>query len=198
VKSIDFRKDSAGELGRLLTPRRASTRKYRLFAVACCRVHAKITDPDCLALINLSEKWADGEADAVEVRALRRKVYRWAERQSSGRSRWVTLYGAYWTAKPKGSPVFGFLNHKTYRPLLAEIVGPSPMPFTFDPAWRTDTAIALARTMYESREFSAMPILADALQDAGCENETILKHCRDRKQKHVRGCWVLDMVLGKQ
>jgi hypothetical protein len=42
-----------------------------------------------------------------------------------------------------------------------------------------------------------MPILADALQDAGCDNEDILNHCRDPKQVHVRGCWVVDLVLGK-
>jgi hypothetical protein len=51
--------------------------------------------------------------------------------------------------------------------------------------------------MYESRDFSAMPILADALQDAGCDSDAILAHCRDVKQVHVRGCWVVDLVLGK-
>ncbi|HJZ55720.1 MAG TPA: hypothetical protein VKE74_12200 [Gemmataceae bacterium] len=66
----------------------------------------------------------------------------------------------------------------------------------FDPAWRTSTAVQLARQMYEAREFSAMPILADALQDAGCENAEILDHCRG-SGPHVRGCWVVDLVLGK-
>jgi hypothetical protein len=51
--------------------------------------------------------------------------------------------------------------------------------------------------MYEGREFSAMPILADALQDAGCEHADILAHCRDPQATHVRGCWVVDLVLGK-
>ncbi|WP_439624169.1 hypothetical protein [Gemmata sp.] len=51
--------------------------------------------------------------------------------------------------------------------------------------------------MYESRDFSAMPILADALQDAGCEHEAVLAHCRDPQQVHVRGCWVVDLVRGK-
>ncbi|MBM3981841.1 MAG: hypothetical protein FJ304_16510 [Planctomycetes bacterium] len=69
-------------------------------------------------------------------------------------------------------------------------------PVAFDPAWRTDTAVALARQMYESREFSALPILADALQDAGCDNEDVLNHCRE-PGTHVRGCWVVDLVLGK-
>jgi hypothetical protein len=51
--------------------------------------------------------------------------------------------------------------------------------------------------MYESRDFSAMPILADALQDAGCDKEDILTHCRDTSLTHVRGCWVVDLVLSK-
>jgi hypothetical protein len=73
---------------------------------------------------------------------------------------------------------------------------PNPFrPVTFAPEWRTDTAIALARTMYEAREFGAMPILADALQDAGCDNDDILNHCR-APGAHVRGCWVCDLVLG--
>jgi hypothetical protein len=64
------------------------------------------------------------------------------------------------------------------------------------PSWRTDTVLALARQMYDAREFSAMPILADALQDAGCDNEDVLAHCRG-PGPHVRGCWVVDFVLGK-
>jgi hypothetical protein len=50
--------------------------------------------------------------------------------------------------------------------------------------------------MYESSDFSPMPILADALQDAGCSNEDILDHCRG-DVPHVRGCWVVDLALGK-
>jgi hypothetical protein len=77
-------------------------------------------------------------------------------------------------------------------------VGPDPRsPLPFSSAWRTDTAIALARQMDESHNFSAMPILADALQDAGCEDEHILGHCRV-PGPHVRGCWVVDLVLGKE
>jgi hypothetical protein len=82
--------------------------------------------------------------------------------------------------------------------LLRDIFGNPFRPITFSPEWRTDTAVALAQRMYESREFSAMPILADALQDAGCDNTDILSHCRDTSQVHVRGCWVVDLVLGKQ
>src|SRR5204862_7016701 len=82
--------------------------------------------------------------------------------------------------------------------LLRDIFGNPFRPVAFSPEWRTDTAIALARQMYESREFGATPILADALQDAGCDNDDILAHCRDASATHVRGCWVVDLVLGKE
>ena len=81
--------------------------------------------------------------------------------------------------------------------LLAEIAGDPFGKVCFDPNWRTWTVLILARLMYDSREFSLMPILADALQDAGCDNDDMLTHCRDTKQAHVRGCWVVDLVLGK-
>jgi hypothetical protein len=83
-------------------------------------------------------------------------------------------------------------------PLLRDIFGNPFRPVSFSPAWRTDTAVTLARQMNESRDYSAMPILADALQDAGCDNTDILAHCRDANATHVRGCWVVDLVLGKQ
>jgi hypothetical protein len=82
-------------------------------------------------------------------------------------------------------------------PLLHCLIGNPFRPITFAPAWRTDTAVTLAQQMYDSREFGAIPILADALQDAGCDNEDILSHCRG-DGLHVRGCWVVDLVLGKE
>jgi hypothetical protein len=81
--------------------------------------------------------------------------------------------------------------------LLRDIFGNPFRPVTFDPAWRTEQSVGLARMMYEKRTFDAMPILSDALQDAGCDNEDILRHCRE-PGVHVRGCWVVDLVLGKE
>ena len=80
---------------------------------------------------------------------------------------------------------------------LREVVGNPFRSVGIQRGWRTGTATTLARQMYDSREFSAMPILADALQDAGCENAELLNHCRDPHATHVRGCWVCDLVLGK-
>jgi hypothetical protein len=83
------------------------------------------------------------------------------------------------------------------RPLVLEHFGDIENPVAFDSEWRTSTVVALAQHIHESRDFSTMPILADALQDAVCDNADILSHCRDTNATHVRGCWVVDMVLGK-
>jgi hypothetical protein len=88
-------------------------------------------------------------------------------------------------------------NRRQQCHLLRDILGNPFRAVTFDPAWRTETAVALARQMYESRDFGAMPILADALQDAGCTSDDILAHCRG-PGPHARGCWVVDLVLGKE
>jgi hypothetical protein len=81
--------------------------------------------------------------------------------------------------------------------LIREVFGNPLRLVTFEPCWRSGNAVALAHTMYDERDFAAMPILADALQDAGCEVPAILDHCRS-PGPHVRGCWVVDLVLGKQ
>lgn len=80
--------------------------------------------------------------------------------------------------------------------LFRDIFGFPFRPVAFDPAWRSETAVALARGMYDGRDFGLMPVLADALDDAGCDHPDVLAHCRDRDGVHVRGCWVVDGVLG--
>jgi hypothetical protein len=66
-----------------------------------------------------------------------------------------------------------------------------------DPSWLTTTVIALSQGIDNEQAFDRLPILADALQDAGCDNADILDHCRG-PWPHVRGCWVVDLVLGKE
>jgi len=79
---------------------------------------------------------------------------------------------------------------------LRDIIGNPFRPVTFSPSWRTEHTVGIAAKMYDEREFAAMPILADALQEAECEDADILAHCRE-PGVHVRGCWVVDLVLGK-
>ncbi len=81
--------------------------------------------------------------------------------------------------------------------LLRDIFGNPFRPVAFDPAWRTETVVALASAIYAERAFDRMPILADALEEAGCDHADILAHCRG-PGPHARGCWVVDAVLGMQ
>jgi hypothetical protein len=85
----------------------------------------------------------------------------------------------------------------TPRELLLDVFGNPFRPVAVDPAWRTPDVITLAEGIYADRASDRMPILADALQDAGCDNEDVLSHCRGGGP-HVRGCWVVDLVLGKE
>jgi hypothetical protein len=81
--------------------------------------------------------------------------------------------------------------------VVREIFGPVPFrAITCDPLWRTSTAVAIATGIYDDKAFDRLPILADCLQDSGCEDAEILNHLRS-DGPHVKGCWPLDLVLGK-
>ncbi len=84
--------------------------------------------------------------------------------------------------------------------LLRDVVGNPFHSVTCNPAWlvwNNGMVRLIAQTIYDQRAFDRMPILADALEDAGCNNADILNHCR-QPGVHVRGCWVVDLLLGKE
>ena len=86
-----------------------------------------------------------------------------------------------------------------YSCVLRDVVGNPFRRGTLDPAWlrwNHGTIPAIARHIYDDRAFHDLPILADALEDAGCTDAAILAHCR-QPGAHVRGCWVVDLLLGK-
>jgi hypothetical protein len=82
--------------------------------------------------------------------------------------------------------------------LREEIFGPAN-PTELDPAvraWHGGVVVALARAIEADGDFAALPVLADALEEAGCTDEMLLGHCRQRR-RHARGCWVVDLVLNQ-
>jgi hypothetical protein len=91
-------------------------------------------------------------------------------------------------------PTFSRYRDVLSVPLIHDIFGNPYRPISFAPHWLTENVIGLARTIYDERCFDRMPILADALMDAGCFDDGILNHCRG-KGPHVRGCWVVDLIL---
>ncbi|MDR3634774.1 MAG: hypothetical protein P4L84_13300 [Isosphaeraceae bacterium] len=80
--------------------------------------------------------------------------------------------------------------------LLRDIFGNPYRPIAMDPSWLTPGVLALARAIDEKGAPARMPALGEALQHAGCDQPEILAHCHSAGN-HVRGCWVLDAVLGK-
>jgi hypothetical protein len=80
--------------------------------------------------------------------------------------------------------------------LLREISGSPFRPLSIDPSRRTLKVARLAQSIYDDRVFDRLPILADALEEAGCTNADILHHCRG-PGPHVRGCWAVDLLLAK-
>jgi hypothetical protein len=107
------------------------------------------------------------------------------------------ILGACWEIARDPESALGGLDSERAAECITirDIFGPFS-PATFDPSWRSETAVALARQMYESRNFLLMPFLGDALADAGCPDGDVLEHCRG-PGPHSRGCWVADLVLNR-
>jgi hypothetical protein len=102
-------------------------------------------------------------------------------------------------AAPDDSPAIQALREVHLRrqaSIFRDIAGNPFRPVGFDPQWRTGDVLGLARAAYEDGAFERLPMLADALMDSGCDDAAILDHCRG-PGPHARGCWVVDLVLGK-
>jgi hypothetical protein len=95
------------------------------------------------------------------------------------------------------SPRFVNEHYREQTILLREIFGNPFRPVTISPHWLTPTVASIAQAIYTDRAFDRLPILADALEEAGCANADILTQCQG-PWPHVRGCWVVDVILGKE
>jgi hypothetical protein len=104
------------------------------------------------------------------------------------------LFGTFLSRPPQNSRL---PDAAQFAAFFRDIFGNPFRPVTFDSRWQTETVVVLATGIYTDCAFDRMPILADALEEAGCDNADILNHCRG-EGPHVRGCWVVDMVLGKE
>jgi hypothetical protein len=197
-----------------------SSRKLRLFAVACCRCSRQLLlDKDHRRAVDLAERFADGHATEQALTNKYHEVNTWAitlgDLADAERDfrRWseaiavanaVKPFAEHWYASDAAADAVFNITRAAHRnidkrlvALLRDVFGNPFRPVPLDPAWLTGDVLALARGVYDEKAFDRMPILADALQDAGCDNDTVLAHCRDTSLTHVRGCWVLDLLLVK-
>jgi hypothetical protein len=160
-------------------------RKLRLFTVACYRRKWHGLDDDTRRAVEAAEQLAD-DRERIAARGLR------AAKADADAARYAA-HSAVCSTHPESA---------AQADLLRDIFGPlpfGPLP-PLDPAvrtWNDGTVPRIAQAIYEERAFDRLPLLADALEDAGCAEEAILRHCRQQEAAHVRGCWVVDAVLGK-
>jgi hypothetical protein len=182
---------------------KACDRKLRLFACqACYRLGSQIKEQGLEALA-VAERFADGLADERDLGFAHGRLGRVAMRFKQGSEEpgfqllpFVAIQFSLADTDYERLSLLPVMSSTDGSVLLREMFGNPFRPLTLNPSWLTSTVLALAQQIYDSRDFSPMPILADALQDAGCDNEDILNHCR-HPGEHVRGCFVVDLLLGK-
>ena len=181
---------------------KASDRKLRLFACACCRlVWPLLPTPSCRALVEAAERRADGRT-ALPPRQMTDPLpprpgdspALYAEVASifSGCSDAFAAALVTSAMAERADPCGG--GRPAQAALLADLFGRPAQ--RFNPRWRTPDIEELARAIYDLRRFEHLPRLATLLQNAGCCDRGVLDHSRSRGG-HTRGCWVLDLVLGK-
>ncbi len=226
----------------------ASDRKLRLFAVAACRqVWDKLTDPSSRRAVEIAGKYADGEATTEELEAVQHAVM--GRLMSAGEADINNLVayatecyvrGMAWATQQIAERCQSIVPPATQAALLHDIFGNPHRPWKCQCdldvnyrcewcyelsswlRWNGRTVPRIAQRMYDSLDFRDMPILHDALLDAGCDVEDMLMHCRGEERcwhksmpdmascpdcsagwrplrgPHVRGCWVVDLLLGKE
>jgi hypothetical protein len=204
---------------------RAGDRKLRLFACACwqrlrhllqdghLRWFLGLLEAHADGLVPPQELWAARQAAWVALRSLRqgppaaetreelaaRRLVRWGAHLNA----WTAAVEAGRTARGVAARIGEWAaaaETKFQCDLLHEVFGNPFRRATVDPswlAWEGGTVPRLAGAVYEGRTFDQLPILGDALEEAGCTDVDVLAHCRQQPGAHVRGCWVLDLVLGR-
>ncbi|VTS01461.1 Uncharacterized protein OS=Sorangium cellulosum (strain So ce56) GN=sce5710 PE=4 SV=1 [Gemmata massiliana] len=188
---------------------RVTGRKVWLYTCACQRMWwPLLEDRISLQAINATEEGADSGASQKELDEAGAPIP-WTERALQEMGAYIGEWGRLTRAEAARRAVAAApdqeFNSRAVQiqvnadqaAILRDIFGNPFRLAAFPASWRTPTVLTLAAQMYESRDFGAMPILADALQDAGCDNADVLDHCRG-PGPHVRGCWVVDLVLGKE
>jgi hypothetical protein len=198
-----------------------SPRKDRLFNVACCRrvwhLYRKGAVRDAILV---GERYADGMADRDELRAALRTIH--AARSTTNtyspdgmalhaagftaaelnqenpfQAAWEVIRAVSWEEAPGANRLTVQQRERAALcGLLREFFPPPYRRVILSASWLTPSVDSLARGIYDDQAFDAMPILADALEDAGCTDAALLDHCRTQRMHH-RGCWALDLLLGR-
>jgi hypothetical protein len=201
----------------------ATDRKRRLFAVACCRrIWHLIKEEPCRQAVEVAERYADGLATDKELRMAHyaaRNLFQGAVHCPFNRDVDPAAALAAYFASGEAGMCVGTISNAAFAvgnqfpceqrdaawasewaaqsDLVREVMGNPFRPIPRNPSWLLSNGgsiMRLAQEVYDQKRFEFLPVLADALMGAGCDEEEILAHCRE-PGPHARGCWVLDIIL---
>jgi hypothetical protein len=167
----------------------------------------------CRRAVDVAERFADGAASRTDLEEVRKAVVReategvgWSAHRavrilaSSCADPHLTSYCVHAASLARRFAVvskrgenrlqIGLLRDTVGNPFRVGLVDGSWL------AWNDGVVVRIAEAIYNNRAFDRLPILADALEEAGCQNQDILTHCR-QPGEHVRGCWVVDAIMNK-
>jgi hypothetical protein len=213
--------DRSDDPGRMLDAagRRLSDRKLLLFACGCARRVWDLLPEGARTAVPLAEQAADADTPELRDESLREALIAvggvlapllMANPSPAAIARYavILLRGLEGpTAEPPGGAAvlfslarfiasFGPQPHPAQAAVLRCVAGNPFRRTPRDPSWLTSDVLALAAGVYADGAFDRLPILADAFQDAGCASDRVLSHLRSAGP-HSRGCWVVDLILGK-
>ncbi|HEY7427313.1 MAG TPA: hypothetical protein VH682_23970 [Gemmataceae bacterium] len=196
-------------------------RKFRLFACACVRrIWPLLRDERSRLAVHRAERYADHPGGLSQLRQVRTEARSagqllrgpgdgWRDYPATlaARAAEATVEDTGWDVARKAAQYAAQAiadsapeEHRAQCDLLRDAFGNPFHPIALNPAWlrwHDGCVVSMARAIYEEWRFEEMPILADALEEAGCDDEEILWHCREEPE-HARGCWLLDAILGKK
>jgi hypothetical protein len=205
--------DACDDPTAMLAAVRLGDRRLRLFAAACCRrIWPLLAEDASRRAVEVAERFADGAATARELRAALVAAARATDLHDpmsglAGYRAESAATAAVNAAGPRAAlrsacenaadAVTDRAAERAAQAALLRCVFGNPLrPITFPASWRTFAAVGIAEGIYADRAWDRLPILADALEDAGCTDPDVLAHCRG-DGPHVRGCWVVDNILGR-
>jgi hypothetical protein len=170
---------------------RASARKLRLLAAACCRTAAAEVGDLPARVADLAERHAEGDVALDELRAAAGGAEVPLVRALAHPLETQAAWEAVRIRQDEGNPA-------AVCELIRELFGNPFRPVAVESAWlrwRDGLVRHMTQGIHDGRRFDDLPVLADALEDAGCDDADLLAHLR-RPGGHALGCWALDALTG--
>jgi hypothetical protein len=184
---------------------RVNNRRVRLFSVACCRRIWHSLSETSRAVVLLAERYADGQA-GEEERYRAGDLPSETPAEAAASAAVARTMDAMEATPSLAASVAGPFEAAEQARLLRDLVSLRPFPLTVSPswlAWNGGTVRQLAEAAYQERSLpdgmldpARLALLGDALEDAGCGDTELLRHLRG-PGPNVRGCYAIDLLLGK-